>query len=473
MDKPAVVFGCPFGFTKLGGSSTAASTTLSKQLRASPHLCVKQPPKNETCPAFPAQVKRDIQEYTAMSEEKPPPSLYFGLDIHKHYLVASAVDTAGDKVYGPRRVAWEDLESWRKKTLTPQDAVVLEMTTNTWQVYDELQPYVHSVTVVHPPQVRLVTEPKVMTDKIAALNLAVLLSKGMLKGIWVPPQEVRERRALLAQRSKLTRLSTQAKNRLHAVLHRHHLLPSEGDIFNPERRAWWLSLPVSAVEKVRLLSDLDTLAFARQQIANLEACLHQIAAQDLRVHLLLQLPGIGIVNSLTILAAIGEISRFPDAKHLVGYAGLGARVHDSGLSPRTGKITKEGRRDLRSALVEAAQVAANTHPYWKSVFARLEPRLGRNKAIVAMARKLLVAVWHLLTHQAADRYAEEERVARKFLQIAYHLGQAHRQPGQSPAAFARKQLDRLGLGQSLTHVGWGVKKKPIPLPPSSQPDNTV
>ncbi len=146
-----------------------------------------------------------------MFTEKPAPLRsaaalrFFGLDIHKHYLVAIAVDAAGEKVYGPRRVAWPDLEAWRSQALTPQDALVIEMTTNTWQVYDDLLPHVHSITVVHPPHVRMVTEPKVMTDKIAALNLAVLLAKGMLKPIWIPPPEVRERRALLAQRSKMTR----------------------------------------------------------------------------------------------------------------------------------------------------------------------------------------------------------------------------------------------------------------------------
>ena len=127
-----------------------------------------------------------------MKEEKPPPVRFFGLDIHKRYLVATGVDPFGSKVYGPRRVAWTDLQSWRDKTLTSQDAVVIEMTTNTWEVYDQLEPHVHSVTVVHPPHVRLVTEPKVMTDKIAAFNLARLLSKDILKGIWVPPEAVRE-----------------------------------------------------------------------------------------------------------------------------------------------------------------------------------------------------------------------------------------------------------------------------------------
>jgi transposase len=95
-----------------------------------------------------------------------------------------------------------------------------------------------------------------------------------------------------------------------------------------------------------------------------------------------------------VLAAIGDINRFENAKHLVGYAGMRARVHDSSMTSRTGRITKAGRKDLRSAMVAAAQAAANFHPYWKEELRRLEPRMGRNKTIVAIARRL-VTVWHV------------------------------------------------------------------------------
>ena len=400
-----------------------------------------------------------------MSEEKPASQRFFGLDIHKQYLVATAVDAAGEKVYGPRRVAWANLESWRRETLSPQDAVVIEMTTNTWQIYDDLVPYVHSVTVVHPPHIALITRAQVMTDKIAARVLARLHAKGLTVGIWVPPDAVRDQRAILAQRSKMTRLSTQAKNRLHAVLHRHHLAPPAGHLFAPAQRSWWLTLPVSLLEREQIRCNLDTLDFASQQEAALNTTLTTLAATDERVPLLLQTPGISQLSALTILAAVGDIARFPSAKHLVGYAGLAARVHDSGQTTRYGGITKAGRRDLRTTMVEAAQTAANTHPHWMAELARLEPRLGRNKAIVAIARKLLVTVWHIWHDEQADRHAVPEVVARTFLAHAYRLGPVRRPPGQSTAAYAREQLDRLGLGLDLDEVHW-AHKRPIPLPPS-------
>lgn len=390
---------------------------------------------------------------------------YIGLDVHKHYLIALGVDERLKVVLPARRVELSRLEAWMKKSLTKQDAVVLEMTTNTWQLYDELCQYAGSVLVVHPPHVALITRSQVMNDKIAASILARLLAKGLLVGIWVPPQEVRELRGLVAQRKKMTTLATQAKNRLHSVIQRHHLVPPAGNPFGVSNQEWWQVLSIGKFEKLNLQSDLETLQFAEKQVKRMTEIMEGMAAEQEPIGRLLHLAGFGVVTAVTVWAAIGDIRRFAEPRYLVGYAGLGTRVHDSGMTTRTGKITKAGRRDLRVALVEAANVAANSHPHWKAELARLEPRLGRNKAVVAIARKLLIAVWYVLQGQT-DKYAEPEAIAQKMLKFAYQVGKANRPKRQTAAQFARVRLDALGLGQELTSIPWG-SKKPIPLPPSS------
>jgi len=389
---------------------------------------------------------------------------YIGLDVHKHYLVALGMDADLNIVLSMRRVELSHLESWMKKNLTKQDEVVLEMTTNTWQLYDELVEHAGSVMVVHPPHVALITRSQVMTDKIAASILARLLAKGLLVGIWVPPLEIRELRGLVAQRQKMTRLATQAKNRLHAVIQRHHLKPPEGNPFAKTNNGWWQALALGRLEKLNLQSDLETLQFAQQQEARIEKEMTGIAVENEEIGRLLHIAGFGVITAITVYAAIGDIHRFEDAKHLVGYAGMGTRVHDSGMTTRTGKITKAGRRDLRVAMVEAAHVVANSHPHWKAELARLQPRIGYNRAIVAIARKLLITVWYVLQGEA-DKHAEPEAVAQKMLRFAYAVGKANRPKGQTAAQFARIRMDALGLGGELTSISWG-SKKPIPLPPS-------
>ena len=124
-------------------------------------------------------------------------------------------------------------------------------------------------------------------------------------------------------------------------------------------------------------------------------------------------------------------------------------------------------------MVNAANVAMLHHPFWKEDLARLEVRLGKSKAFVAIARKLLVVVWHVLTYQSLDRNAEPERLApalpawgATFMQTANILSKANHPAGQSTAQYVRQQLDRLEIGAELTVIPWGTKKPPLPLPPS-------
>ena len=185
----------------------------------------------------------------------------------------------------------------------------------------------HSVTVVHPPEVKAIVKARVMTDKKAARVLAQLHAARLLPPVWVPPQAVREIRSLVAGRRRMVGLAVRAKNTLHAVLHTHQLSPPAEvkDIFHPKVREWWEGLPLSTVQMTRVASELDTLAFAIRQRQRFEQALGELAAGDERVPLLTQLPGISLIGAMTILGAVGVIGRFPSASKLVGYAGLGRR----------------------------------------------------------------------------------------------------------------------------------------------------
>lgn len=151
----------------------------------------------------------------------------------------------------------------------------------------------------------------------------------------------------------------------------------------------------------------------------LEEEMGKVAAQDARIPLLIQIPGVAMLTAVTILAAIGTITRFPDAKHLVGYAGLGARVHDSGERYTTSGITKMGRRDLRGAIIDAANAAVRHHPFWKKEFDRLEYRLGRSRGVIAIARRLLITVWHVLREEIVDKHHDSHDIACNLFKPGY------------------------------------------------------
>ncbi len=182
----------------------------------------------------------------------------------------------------------------------------------------------------------------------------------------------------------MVHFSSIAKCRLHALLQRKGIEAPQGvEPFSPEMRLWWDELDLTALEKHCMHSDLSMLDFARSRSGIDEQCLKHLAGKDERLPLLIQICGIGFITAITILAAIGEIPGFPTPGQLVGYAGLGARVHDSGMSRTTGRITKTGRRDLPCAMVDAANHAIPFHPHWRAVFERQSMHIGRQKTIVA------------------------------------------------------------------------------------------
>lgn len=172
----------------------------------------------------------------------------------------------------------------------------------------------------------------------------------------VPPVEVRELRALRGHRRRLIKQRTQARNRLRAVLFAHNLFPPAGEAFGSANRGWWEGLDLPASEKLRVRHDLSILDSLEPLIKEVEAELVRQTSLDPwaeQAAFLVQLPGIGVHNALLLVAAIGDIHRFDTGHKLVGYAGLGARVHSSGEEHYGGRITKQGRRDIRSTMVEA------------------------------------------------------------------------------------------------------------------------
>jgi hypothetical protein len=178
---------------------------------------------------------------------------------------------------------------------------------------DQLQPQAGAVTVAHPLLVKLISAARVKTDTRDTINLARLLAAKLIPQVWVPPEEVRELRALLAHRRRLISNRTQARNRLHSVLHRHNLVPPAGDLFAPAMRDWWQALALPFSERLRIRQDLGLLDTLEPLIAEVDAELVRLSTAEEwaeQVPFLVHLPGIGILTAMTLLSAIGDITRF-------------------------------------------------------------------------------------------------------------------------------------------------------------------
>jgi len=166
---------------------------------------------------------------------------------------------------------------------------------------------------------------------------------------------------------------------------------------------------------------------------------------------LMQIPGFGLLTSMILLAAVGDIERFSRPKKLVGYAGLGAGVHSSGQKHQEKSITKQGRKELRWVLVQAAWAAVRSDPYWKAQYQRLTKVKHPNKAIVAIARRLLVAAWHILSKRETYRHFDHESIAYKMMIWSQRMDEKALR-GLTRQQFIKYGLLRLGVGQDLTRI---------------------
>ena len=376
---------------------------------------------------------------------------YMALDMHREYLLVGGWNEEKEWVLTPRRVSIEKFAEWAKKTIRAGDIVVLETTTNVWATYDIVAPLSSRVLVANAAEVGEIVGARVKTDKEDIKRLLKLLIGGIVPEVWVPPVPVRELRAFVSYRNRLVKMSTMIRNHLQSLLHKHNLRLSEAGLLD---QAWWEAQEnVSALEKMQIRQELALL----QEVEKLkEAVDEELERQSTGAVWgkpalqLMQLPGVGFIVAMTVLSAIGDISRFESAKQLVGYAGIGAGVHDSGKTHKEKKITKKGRRELRWAMVEAAWRAVRMSPFWKAEFEKHLKRLRKpNQAIVVIARKLLIAIWHVLSKEETDLHASEEDLAYKMLLLSWSLSEEVRM-GLTYKQFAKYALMKLGVETDIT-----------------------
>lgn len=269
-------------------------------------------------------------------------------------------------------------------------------------VYDTLCGYSWNVSIADAQTVKGIGKIAAKTDRIDAHVLAFLSLRDLVPAIWIPTQEVRADRERARYRLHLVKHRTALKNRIHAVMIAHGSLCPVSDLFGKGGRQLLDGIDFAEPWKTNVVSCLELIDHLDTQIKACERELRRAAAAHPYVALLKTIPGVGDVLGYTIASEIGDIGRFPTAKHLVGYTGLTPRVHQSGDTDWRGPLTRNGPKYLRWALIEAAIWAAR-HPAYNHRYQRTKQRLGKQRgakiARVEVARKLTVAIYWMLTRK--------------------------------------------------------------------------
>lgn len=355
----------------------------------------------------------------------------FGLDVHRDFAQVAIWEDGQIRQAGTFATTPEDVRIFAD-SLGPRDEVALEATGNTWAIATVLQCRAGRVVVSNPAKTRAIAEAKVKTDKVDAAILAGLLAADYLPPVWLADAETAALRRQVLRRAHIVRQRTRLKNQVHAILHA-NLVPRcpAADLFGIKGRAWLAEQDLPPDERAAAAALLRQLDFHAEELRFIDRDLGQVALKREDVRRLMSIPGVDATVALSIVAAVGEFTRFRSPEKLVAYFGLNPRVRQSGGQPAShGRITKAGPAHARGMLVEAAWSASRAPGPLRAFYQRVRARRGMQIAVVATARKLAVLCWHLMIKGEDYAFAMPSLVAHKHRKLELRAG--------APAARGRK-----------------------------------
>jgi transposase len=353
------------------------------------------------------------------------------LDVHRDFCEVAIGDENGVRAAGRIKTSPDELELFAQ-SLDVHDHVALEVTGGAWEIARILEPHVARVIVVSPSDTGI-RQARAKTDRLDARALCELLWAGRLDAVWMPDERTRVMRRRLQRRTQLVRARTRAKNEIHAVLQRCLKgKPPMSDLFGVNGLAWLSDQELPLAERESVDVALRQVEFLGAEIEAVEQLVAADALSWPELKRLMTVPGVNVIVAATFMAAVGEISRFPDRRKLTGYLGLDPRVRQSGAAPANhGRISKQGSSSARHALVEASWSTVRQPGPIAGFYVRVKARRGHSIAIVAAARKLACLFWCLLTRGEDYAFAQPSLTKKKMRRLELQAGAPKLQGGRS------------------------------------------
>ncbi len=332
-------------------------------------------------------------------------SLFVGCDAHKHYSQLEIQDSSAQLL---RRCRLDHARGALRSffsTLPAGTPVALESVGNWYWIADEIEAAGCRPLLTNPAKAKLLMGHVNKTDKLDASGLTTLLRLGSLPSVWLPPAELRDQRELPRTRMVLCAERTRLKNRIHSLLAKYNLSPSEGTLFSQQGRSWLDSaIDELPPETARCLAQqLKLLDFLSLEISDLEDRIHELIALTPTMQLLKTLPGVGDMLAIVIEREVGSIERFPSPQQFSSYCGTTPRVSSSGGKIHYGKMRTESNQYLKWAFIEAANAVSAHHAqrgwtdrHCSKLYLRIRSRKGASIAIGAVARHLAESAFWVL-----------------------------------------------------------------------------
>lgn len=316
---------------------------------------------------------------------------YIGLDIHKKTISYCVKQIDGKMVQqGKIPADRKALSRWMEGLPGPWLGA-MEATIFTGWLYDFLKPHAVELKVAHPEMLKAITTAKKKNDRADAEKIADLLRVNLLPECYMLSEEIRELRRILRYRNMIVRTASRMKNKISG------LLMETGTPYNKNKlhgKKYFGNL----LERVEDVPDSvkGMLKLSRSSLEMFEAIqkklVHTLRKDNLiseRVQRLMSIKGVGEVMALTWALEIGEPARFHSARQAISYCGLCSAQRESAGKEQRGPISKKRNKHLQTMLIEAAKLAPHWNPQLAALHEKELIRGNRNRATLAVARKLV------------------------------------------------------------------------------------
>ena len=326
------------------------------------------------------------------------------MDIHKKFTVAVAKDVEGKEIaQGKMKNCKEEMAQFLAPFKPEETSIVIESSSVWEHIYTLLESLGYKTKLANPLKVKAIAHAKIKNDKVDASMLADLLRANLIPESHVPPVETRRLREFTRSRKMIVKQATQVINRIHAHFTRRGIVMPRTTFcksvvaFVKER----------AIDDAVLGSYVAILESLRVQLSVIDTKMQKMAQESEDAKLLMTIPGIGTIRAMSLIAEIDNIRRFPSEKHFSSYAGLVPTVRQSGSVTHVGRVSLQANMPLKNALVQAALTAAHMKRanVLQECYCKLVPVKGKQKALIAAARKLSGILYAMLQSKQEFSYS--------------------------------------------------------------------
>src|SRR5213083_118776 len=371
-----------------------------------------------------------------------------GLDVHPDSFAGAVVqgrDPASAMVLSSStRVELERLEQWALRQTKAEDTLVLEASGNAFAVAARLRAIGREVEILDSHRAGKVGKVYCANDRVDAVKIARIYLSALSPIVWQPDEKTLERREIFSAYQAVVKESTRAKQQLRSMLNEHCVRLEKGfRLCHPRAIARLLALREWTPARAMLLQQLHgSLLAARARRTLLRRHMAQEIVAEEALLRLSRLCGINLITLYGVVAAVGDVRRFTHSKKLVAYLGLNPSVSQSGNFQGSGALKRHGRGALRALLIQSGKKLLEVNNPLQKWGLAVAARRGRNKAAVAVARKLCVAVWHVMQGHVIGAIERMTTLHTKLHKLATELGlnTIKSQGYETKEAFVQKKL---------------------------------